>query len=93
MTIREWRDKRLHRRCLFCTYYCAAHPLGPPYETKNTGWCRAKSKNVNDDIPKWFCALYRQKEGGIYKNNRDTLQEMCSPGKADVGTTMLLVYI
>lgn len=62
MTIREWRDKRLHRRCLFCTYYCAAHPLGPPYETKNTGWCRAKLKNVNDDIPKWFCDLYGQKE-------------------------------
>ena len=50
MTTREWRNKRLHRRCAFCVYYIA-------------GWCSAKMKNVNDDIPKWFCALYKQEEG------------------------------
>lgn len=53
MTTREWRDKRLHRRCAFCCHYDGRKPLG---------WCAAKSKRVNNDIPKWFCVLYKQKE-------------------------------
>lgn len=66
MTTREWRDKRLHRRCVFCTHYRPDNPLGPPIwdpsRKNNMGRCRAKGKRVNDDIPKWFCALYKQME-------------------------------
>lgn len=55
MTSREWRDRRMNRRCRFCRHF-EYIPQGV-YD-----WCWAKHKAINEDFPRWFCALYEQKE-------------------------------
>ena len=54
MTVNEWRNK--HRKCLFCVHCDTRVSFGCE------SWCKAKAKMVNDDLPRFFCVLFRLKE-------------------------------
>lgn len=56
LTVNEWRAK--HKKCAYCKH-CS-------YKWTNYhspfGWCSAKIKSVNDNLPRPFCKLFELKE-------------------------------
>ena len=60
MTPKEWRNKRIHRRGVFCKHYKASNVY--PW-MENFKWCNAKQREVKIDTIKPFCRCFEIKEG------------------------------
>lgn len=52
---RKWRNKRSHRKCIFCRNF-ESYPIDIHLDEE--GWCRPKMKNVSRDIHRYFCSLF-----------------------------------
>ena len=64
ITIDEWRNNRLHRKCRFCIHGChhSVH-LMDLTKTKKKGYivCDVKDNYVHNDIPRPFCTMFNLK--------------------------------
>ena len=51
-----WRNKRFHRKCLFCTYIkmLPSIPCAP-----DTYVCNCKDKRINPSISRPFCSCFK----------------------------------
>ncbi len=58
MTVAEYRKK--HPKCKYCEHYRFVVPPFP--EVSCDGWCKAKEKVVNEDLPRPFCKVFKVKE-------------------------------
>ena len=62
--VSNWRNKRLHRRCVFCTF-CHLLPQFPVFP--EVWYCDCKEKSVNPTITRPFCKCFMLDEELINK--------------------------
>lgn len=51
----KWRNKRLHRKCLFCKF--SSHLPSTPCSA-GIWYCDAKMKMIDPDTPRPFCKCF-----------------------------------
>ena len=56
--VRKWR--RRHKRCLFCNHFKSFPDIPFGIGRDDDGWCKAKSKRVNDSCRR-ICRLFELK--------------------------------
>lgn len=58
MTVKEWRRK--HPKCRYCVHL--KHMTLPQNCIGSDTWCKAKDKDVNENLPRPFCRLFEVRE-------------------------------
>ena len=72
----RWRNKRLHRKCLFCSYV----KMLPSTRCSPDTWiCQCKDKVVNPDTIRPFCKCFKVniKECENFGYNSNCVDECC----------------